>query len=65
MRYTGLRTGRDFDCPPITIASALVAHTVFRSFMPFYGALGWSALMIPFTGLAGPLVGGMFALALP
>ena len=65
MRYTGLRLGKDLDCPPITVASALVAHTVFRSFLPFYGALGWSALMVPFAGIAGPMVGAMFALALP
>ena len=65
MRYTGLRTGKDLEAPPITIASALVAHTIFRSFMPFYGALAWSAALVPFTGIAGPMVGAMFALALP
>ena len=62
LRYTGLGTGREYEGSSLNIAAALTAHTLFRVGAPFPAALACTLGMVPFTGMAGPFVGAMFAL---
>ncbi|CAI2380405.1 unnamed protein product [Moneuplotes crassus] len=63
LRHTGFGPSGEFEGSSLNIAGALGAHTILRVGLPFPVALLLSSSLIPFTGLAGPIAGSIFAIA--
>jgi hypothetical protein len=63
LRYIGFAWSQNQEgMSSLTVAAALIAHTVMRSGLPYFMSLGTTACLMPFMGFAGPLAGAMFAL---